>query len=136
MSTALLPQVRLLRVEKILEIHTDLADRYGLPGYGTNPEVRDMEALRRVVSRADAAGGAAQGLAAIAGEYLCGLMAEHPFVDANRRTAAAGALYFLELNGVDAPIDDRLFEEVLAAVAAGRMNRAAVQEFFARFVGP
>lgn len=126
---------KLLSLEKILEIHTDLAERYGLPAYGTNPEVRDMGALNRVVERVAALSKdtGPQRLSALAGEYLYDLIAEHPFVDANRRTAAAAALYFLELNGVDVPIDDRLLEEVLDSVSAGRMNRTAVNEFFARF---
>ena len=69
-------------------------------------------------------------LSAIAGEYLYDLSHEPPFVDANRRTGAACALYFLELNRIDAVIEDRVLEDVLGAVAAHRMNRTTVGEFF------
>ena len=134
MEKTLATDIRLLTSDKVMEIHSDLAERYGLPAYGTNPEVRDAEALKRVLARIAALSSDTRGLAAIAGEYLFDLIVEHPFVDANRRTAAACALYFLELNGVDAVIDDHLLEEVLAAVSAGRMNRAAVCEFISRFV--
>ncbi len=133
MKNALGTEIRLLTLEKVMEIHTDLAARYGLPAYGTNPDVRDAEALKRVLTRVASLSPDTTGLSAIAGEYLFDLIVEHPFVDANRRTAAACALYFLELNGVDAVIDDHLLEEVLGAVSAGRMNRAAVCEFLSRF---
>jgi death on curing protein len=129
-------ETKLLSLDKIMEIHTDLASRYGLPAYGTNPEVRDMGALTRVIDRAKtvATENGPRQMSTIAGAYLYDLIHEHPFVDANRRTAAAAALYFLELNGIDTPIDDRLLEEVLGTVAAGRMNRVAVCEFLHRFV--
>jgi death-on-curing protein len=129
-------ETKLLSLDKITEIHHDLAARYGLPAYGTNPEVRDIGALSRVVHRAEAVAGDSgpHPMSTIAGQYLYDIIHEHPFVDANRRTAAASALYFLELNGIDAPIDDRSLEEVLGTIAAGRMTRAAACEFLRRFV--
>ena len=64
--------IKLLPLGKIMEIHADLAERYGLPAYGTNPDVRDMAALNRVVDRVAALSKNAgpNQLSVLAGEYL------------------------------------------------------------------
>lgn len=53
---------------------------------------------------------------------LCyGLAKNHPFIDGNKRTALHGMIVLLAVNGIDLAYTDREIEELIIAVADGRM---------------
>lgn len=64
-------------------------------------------------------------LAALAAAYACGISANHPFVDGNKRMAYLAAVLFLRLNGYDMhpPPEDAV--AAVLAVAAGGMDETA-----------
>jgi len=51
-------------------------------------------------------------------------------VDGNKRTAGVAYLVFLSLNGVDFDADEKEFEKVVLGVVEGKLDKAAVAEFF------
>lgn len=51
----------------------------------------------------------------------------HPFVDANKRTAALTMVTFLDVNGYDFVEDENAFENMFVDVAAGVVDQS---EFF------
>src|SRR5206468_609494 len=58
----------------------------------------------------------------------------HPFVDGNKRTGHAAMATFLLLNGadIDATIDQQ--EQIILALASGRMNRQEFAEWLNQHV--
>src|SRR5438552_2737487 len=58
----------------------------------------------------------------------------HPFVDGNKRTGHAAMATFLHLNGadIDATIDQQ--EQIILALASGRMNRQEFAEWLNQHV--
>ncbi len=62
----------------------------------------------------------------MAAAYLVHIVANHPFVDGNKRTGLNAAITFLRLNGhpIENPTD-RLFE-LAVAVAEGRVDKEGI----------
>ena len=87
---------RHLTVEAVLGIHEKV-----LEAHGGSPGTRDMALLESAVAAPQASFGGrpllADGLE-IAAAYLFYLCRNHAFVDANKRTALAACLVFLESN--------------------------------------
>ena len=71
-----------------------------------------------------------------AGLYMYLLIKKHPFVDGNKRTGAACALFFLRLNGI--PVDCLPSNDSLTAlaveIAKNRKSRQDTVDFFQRLV--
>lgn len=68
----------------------------------------------------------------MAAAYLYGTCRNHPFVDGNKRTAAAAALTVLDLNGVEiVATEDDLYDLVIG-VAEGRVTKEALAAFLGR----
>jgi death-on-curing protein len=120
--------ITFLTLVQVLAIHEDQIARYG--GDAT---VRDAALLQSAVAMPQA-GFAAQHLHAfpheMAAAYLYHIAQNHPFVDGNKRTGLATALMFLELNDCrfNAPKQD--VENLVLAVAQGKLEKSAVAEFF------
>jgi death-on-curing protein len=58
-------------------------------------------------------------LAAMAAAYLYHIAQNHPFEDANKRTAAHAAMAFLRLNDIRPPFTDDDLVDLTLAVASG-----------------
>lgn len=58
----------------------------------------------------------------IAGTLMFGLVMDHPFVDANKRTAFLSVLYYLYERGYTPVVDYKAVEDFLVDVADGRLN--------------
>ncbi len=69
----------------------------------------------------------------MAAAYLFHLVQNHPFVDGNKRTGAVAALIFLELNGNEIDADEKAFEKLVLAVAAGQAGKNTVADFFRKY---
>ena len=116
-----------LDVEDILYIHRREVERSG-----GDPGIRDRDAL---------AAAAAAPLVTQRGEYLLdvfnmaaayvvAIAVRHPFLDGNKRAAAASALTFLHLNGYD--ITERHPEELADAVL-GLLDKKVDREQLGRW---
>ena len=117
-----------LTASKINDLHGELVDRYG-----GNTDVRDPAALEKVaasLAASPATGSAPDVLASTAAHYLCSILEHHPFVDGNRRTALAAALYFLEMNGVELIAPDHILAEMVISVAEKRCKTDVLRDFF------
>lgn len=74
------------------------------------------------------------GLPEKAAAYHFHLCANHPFIDGNKRVAVAAAEVFLLINGHELSASDHDVEDLTLGVAAGRLSKDQVIEFFAKFV--
>lgn len=121
---------RFLDLEEILLIHLDQIRRYG----GTI-EIRDLGLLE---SAAAMPGAGARGeyfhadLFEMAAAYLFHITKNHPFADGNKRTGAATALVFLDLNGIKVKAPHAALVQLVRKVALGKADKARVAEFFRR----
>ena len=66
----------------------------------------------------------------MAAAYLYGICRNHPFVDGNKRTAAATALTFLDMNGIELDVAEDDLYDLVIGVAEGRVSKAAIAVFF------
>ncbi len=66
----------------------------------------------------------------MAAAYLYHVVRNHPFIDGNKRTAAMAAYTFLSLNGYTLKAQDRDFEEIVQAAAAGKTDKVTIAQFF------
>ena len=75
-------------------------------------------------------------LARLAAAYAKGIIANHPFVDGNKRTAFTVSLTFLKLNGrkLTAPKEDRVL--TFWRLAAGEITEEQLAEWFERNTAP
>jgi death-on-curing protein len=98
-----------------------------LAEHGGSAGVRDDTLLESALARPQqlqAYGDPAPDLVALAAALAYGLARNHPFVDANKRTAAVCCETFVELNGAALEADDlELFEHYLA-LAEGKRTEA------------
>ena len=116
-----------LGLEEILEIHQDHIQRSG-----GSPGLRDLGLLQSAIAMPMAQFGGQylhRDLFEMAAAYLFHIAQNHPFVDANKRTAAGAADVFLALNGVDLRADEKEFESVVFSVAEGKTDKAALAGF-------
>ena len=124
--------IRFLGLDEVLSLHRDQVARYG----GAEG-VRDLGLLESAVAVPEASFGGSYlhaTLPEMAAAYLFHLAQNHPFVDGNKRIAAAALFMFLYLN-------DRLLEctedelvELTLGVARGSTTKAEVAVFIAAHV--
>ena len=104
----------------VLAIH----DRQ-LAEHGGSAGVRDETLLESALARPQqlfAYGDPAPDLAELAASLAFGLARNHPFVDGNKRTAAAACETFLELNQTTLTADDLELYPLYLALAEGKLS--------------
>lgn len=69
----------------------------------------------------------------MAAAYLFHIVLNHPFVDANKRVGAMAADVFLMLNGKDLKAPGNKFEEMVFAVAEGKLDKPSAAAFLRRY---
>ncbi|MBS2037345.1 type II toxin-antitoxin system death-on-curing family toxin [bacterium] len=109
---------------QIIQIHQDQIERYG-----GSLGLRDLDLLKSAVAMPSIGFGdhlAHPDTFSQAAAYLFHLAKNHPFIDGNKRVAAASALVFLRLQGwrVECSADE-LVELVLATIS-GQHDKAAI----------
>ena len=117
-----------LTLGEVIEIHRDQIERYG-----GDPGVRDLGLLQSAMAMPAAGFGGRflhTDLHEMAAAYLFHITQNHPFVDGNKRTGAVASLVFLSLNDVELETDEEEFERIVLDVAQGKIEKAAVAEFF------
>jgi len=122
-----------LNLNEVLHIHQDQIERYG-----GESGIRALGLLQSALAMPAAGFGGRflhNDLFEMAAAYLFHIARNHPFVDGNKRTGAACALVFLDLNGIEIDASEDALVEMVAAVAEGRADKEAIADFFRRHAG-
>jgi len=113
-----------LSVPQLIELHKAL-----LRTFGGGRGLRDRAGLASAAARPAATFGGEDlypDLAAKTAALMHSLVLNHPFVDGNKRVAAAAAELFLRINGMELDARDEEIERVTLAGAAGEVEAEAL----------
>ena len=117
-----------LTLGEALAIHESVIQRYGgLLG------IRDLGMLQSAISMPQATFDGQslhEDIPSMAAAYCFHLVADHPFVDGNKRVGAAAASVFLLMNGWELSADQSAFADFVLGIASGREDKPAVIAFF------
>lgn len=117
-----------LTLDEVVRIHVDMIERYG-----GSQGLRDPGLLESAVSMPRSSFGGRylhEDLFHMAAAYLFHIVANHPFIDGNKRTGAAAAIVFLLLNDVELKSDEKGLEEITLSIAKGESHKEQVAKFF------
>lgn len=110
--------VRFLSIEAALFIHREQIEAHG-GAHG----LRDQNGLESALGAAEQTYAYTDDLFEAAAQYCVSLSRNHPFLDGNKRVAAACMLVFLDLNGIQPQFGSvELFEWTMEA-AVGALKR-------------
>jgi death-on-curing protein len=121
-------QPQFLDIDRVLRIHRNLIEHYGGAA-----GLRDAGLLHSAVAMPQASFGGQWlhgDLFEMAAAYLYHIVANHPFLDGNKRTGAAAAIIFLAMNDVQIDADEDGLVDVTLAVARGERGKQDVAAFF------
>lgn len=123
-----------IRLDVVLAAHGELLREHGGP-----EGVRDMGLLESALARPlniFAYSEEPPSLARLAAAYAKGIVANHPFVDGNKRAAFAVSVTFLKLNAVEltAPKEDSVL--TFWRLAAGEVTEDELASWFERNTAP
>ena len=110
-----------LTVEIVREIHAEAIARFG-----GSDGVRDSALLESAVAAPQASFGGRspyRDLTEVAAAYLYYLCRNHPFIDGNKRAALGSCIVFIRLNGIEPKPDGPEWEELILAIASGKLDR-------------
>lgn len=127
-------KVRFLGFDEVLALHTDQIERYGGAA-----GVRDLGLLESAVATAEAMFGGAYLHATVpemAAAYLFHLAQNHPFVDGNKRVAAAATFMFFFVNDLVLDCSEGELVQLTMGVAAGKVTKADAAVFLSAHVRP
>jgi death on curing protein len=118
------------RKHEVLDIHAQLIEAFG-GVHGLRDEAALESALAAAENReyyesAD--------LVICAATYAYHLSQAHAFIDGNKRIAAAASEIFLELNGARLNATNEQIVTLFLDIAAGKLSRDEVEEFFKKWV--
>ncbi len=119
--------IRFLGLDEVLALHADQIERYG-----GSTGVRDLGLLESAVAAAEATFGGMElheTLAEKAAAYLFHLAKNHPFVDGNKRVAAASMFMFLYLNDHTLECTSDELAELTERVATSELGKPDVAVF-------
>ena len=127
--------VRYVTIDDVISYHAAI---YRSEGLAPAPLIA-LGKLESAVLRPESAAFGAEffpTLAEKAAALIQGIAIAHPFLDGNKRAAAAAMLLFLELNGVAVDIDQGLLYDFVIAVTTGELREiediaARLRELFA-----
>jgi len=118
-----------LTLDDALEIHADMIE-----SYGGSAGVRDMGLLESALAQPRATFDGEYllpNIRSMASAYLLSIAKNHPFIDGNKRTAAASAVVFLKANGFEfRAAQDEELAEITERVAASQATREELDQFF------
>ena len=120
--------IRFLNVQEVINIHDLLIMKHGgLMG------LRDLGLLSSAVETPKAQINKKflhESIFDKAAAYLFHLCKNHPFVDGNKRTAAASSLIFLEDNKISLKFNSKEFESIVLDTAKGKITKKQISQFF------
>jgi death-on-curing protein len=127
-------KLRFLGLEEVLALHAEQIERYG-----GSAGVRDLGLLESAVAAPEASFGGEHlhgTIPEMAAAYFFHLAQNHPFIDGNKRIAAAAMFMFLFLNDLDLDCDEDALVELTIGVASSDTTKAEVAVFLAAHVKP
>ncbi|MGA2583317.1 MAG: type II toxin-antitoxin system death-on-curing family toxin [Tepidisphaeraceae bacterium] len=125
-------KIRFIEVEDVLRYHSRLIELYG-----GSDGLRDMGLLQSALGMPMAQFGGEflhPSVAEMAAAYLFHIVANHPFVDGNKRTGAAVARMFVLINNHSFDPDETEYGDMVLAVASGKLDKAGATVFFKKHV--
>jgi death on curing protein len=125
---------RWVRLDAALEMHEEQLAQHGGPG-----GIRDLGLLESALARPKnlfAYSETQPSICRLAAAYAKGIVANHPFVDGNKRAALVVSFTFLALNGLKlaASKEDRVL--TFWALAAGELSEDQLAEWFEGYTAP
>ena len=114
---------RFLSIEAALFIHREQIEAHG-GAHG----LRDLNGLESALGAAEQAFAYTDDPYEAAAQYLVSLSRNHPFLDGNKRLAAACMLVFLDLNGIEPAFGPAELFEWTMEVAVGALKREQLAE--------
>ena len=123
-----------LKTHRVLQIHESQIELFG-----GSSGIRDKGLLESALAMPQASFGGTflhADIYAMAAAYLFHIVSNHPFLDGNKRTGTATALFFLQLNGIDHDIEDAALEELVLSVARGETEKDEIAAFFRQHCPP
>jgi death-on-curing protein len=123
-----------LTSDDVLDLHVDQ-----IAAFGGSAGVRDLGLLQSAVSIPQSGFGGTYAHDfphAMAAAYLFHIVANHPFVDGNKRTGLGAALMFLEANDFTLAADQTATGDLVLGVASGTLDKQSVVDFFRAHVRP
>lgn len=121
-------KIHFLSQDQVLRLHRSLIEHYG-----GDAAVRDMGLLMSAICQPPAMFGGQflhSDLFEMAAAYLFHVVQNHPFVDGNKRTGAASAVMFLDINGIEIQADEAGLVELTLETAQSRADKAIISAFF------
>jgi len=119
-----------LDLDMVLRTHRSLIERYG-----GSDGLRDAGLLHSAIAMPQASFGGEplhKDLFEMAAAYLYHIVQNHPFIDGNKRTGAAAAIIFLDLNGIEIEPDEDGLVNLTLRVASSQAGKQEIAEFFRR----
>ena len=119
--------MKFLTKEQIIKLHSALIERYG----GSNG-IRDEGMLDSALNTPFQTFSGKElypDIIAKAAHLAFGLIANHPFIDGNKRIGTHAMLLFLRLNGIDFRYDDEELIELILKTASGKADDTAISEW-------
>jgi death on curing protein len=116
-----------LGMSEVLRLH-----EHQLQAYGGGAGVRDLGMLESALAMPNASFGDQYlhtDIFEMAAAYLFHLCQNHPFVDGNKRVAAAAAFSFLYLNGWELSGSQEAFRDMVLDTASGRLQKPAIAAY-------
>jgi death-on-curing protein len=118
--------IRWLTTAEVENLHDELVSTYGgLPGT-KNPDMLES-ALNRPLNK-EAYG--EQSIPKLAAAYAFGIAQNHPFHDANKRSALAVSETFLDLNGYESKANEEECYNTIVGVASHQINEPELEKWF------
>jgi death-on-curing protein len=120
-------KVLFLTLGEVLSIHEEQIRLFGGPS-----GIRDAGLLLSAMGNVEATFDGVflhESIFEMAAAYLYGICRNHPFLDGNKRTAAAAALTFLDMNRIEINAFEGEFYRLVIGVAEGRVSKASVAVF-------
>lgn len=117
-----------LTLGEVLAIHESVIERYG-----GSLGVRELALFESAVAMPQTTFGGQylhEDIPSMAASYCFHLVANHPFVDGNKRVGAAAANVFLEMNGWELTANQMVFADCVLALASGRGDKQDALLFF------
>jgi death on curing protein len=123
-----------LSLVRVLELHDEQ-----LALFGGRAGIRDVTLVESAIGMPRQTFGGEfvhANLAEMAAAYFFHINMNQPFTDGNKRTGAAAAAVFLEINGIDFDVDPDEYANLGLQLGAGKLSKADVVSFFRKHVPP
>jgi death-on-curing protein len=119
-----------LDIHMVMRTHLSVIERYG-----GQAGLRDAGLLHSAIAMPQASFGGEPlhiDLFEMAAAYLYHIVQNHPFIDGNKRTGAASALIFLDINGIEIRADEDGLVDMALRVASGQAGKNDIAQFLRR----